>query len=422
MAKPKLALIPSAQGDKFYSVLPSSGVGDFDFTRSGGATRINKDGLIETVADGVSRLNYPLIDGKVVGCPSHLLEPQRTNLIPYSENFSQWTASGLTVTNNNAISPSGNLNANLVTANGTNAQHYVIQGQSSSAKTMSVFAKAGTHQFIQILTSGTAAPVSNYDLINGTTNLIGSSSTSSIENYGNGWYRCILSTTDIAAGDFYICFSNSLSSGRFPSFLSSGTIYLWGGQSEANSSYPTSYIPSLIGSQTTRSAESANNSGDASTFNSSEGVLYVETSALSNDLSERRFGLSDGTSSNVVRVGYTSVSNRIIAVVYNGSNQAVLTYTSSDITQKHKIAVKYKENDFALWVDGFKRSTDTSGSVFSANTLNSLDFNVGGGSHFYSETKDVRVYNTELIDSELEKLTSWTSFSDMANGQLYSIK
>ena len=87
MAKPKLALIPAAQGSKFYSVLPSSGVGDFDFTRSGSATRINSQGLIETVGNGVSRLNYPLIDGKVVGCPSHLLEPQRTNLFPYIRGF-----------------------------------------------------------------------------------------------------------------------------------------------------------------------------------------------------------------------------------------------------------------------------------------------------------------------------------------------
>ena len=31
------------------TVLPSSGVGDFDFTRSGSATRINSQGLIETV-------------------------------------------------------------------------------------------------------------------------------------------------------------------------------------------------------------------------------------------------------------------------------------------------------------------------------------------------------------------------------------
>jgi hypothetical protein len=74
---PKLALIPSGyKAGKIYSVLPTSGVGDFDFTRPGSATRINSQGLIETVASGVPRLNYPLIDGVVNGCPSHLLEPQ----------------------------------------------------------------------------------------------------------------------------------------------------------------------------------------------------------------------------------------------------------------------------------------------------------------------------------------------------------
>ena len=113
MAKPKLALIPAAQGDKFYSVLPSSGVGDFDFSRSGSATRINSQGLIETVADGVSRLNYPLIDGKVVGCPSHLLEPQRTNLITYSEDFSNasWVKDATSIVSNEITSPDGSLNA-----------------------------------------------------------------------------------------------------------------------------------------------------------------------------------------------------------------------------------------------------------------------------------------------------------------------
>jgi len=58
MAKPKLALIPAAQGDKFYSVLPSDGVGDFDFTRNSSATRIAPTGFIEEVASGDSRLDY----------------------------------------------------------------------------------------------------------------------------------------------------------------------------------------------------------------------------------------------------------------------------------------------------------------------------------------------------------------------------
>ena len=122
MAKPKLALIPAAQGSKFYSVLPSSGVGDFDFTRSGSATRINSQGLIESVANGVSRLNYPMIDGVVKGCPHHILEPQRTQLIRYSEDFSNayWTKTGASVVSDAAISPDGSLNAGTYKTSSSN--------------------------------------------------------------------------------------------------------------------------------------------------------------------------------------------------------------------------------------------------------------------------------------------------------------
>jgi hypothetical protein len=35
------------------------------FTRSGDATRVNSEGLIELVSTNVPRLNYPLIDGVV---------------------------------------------------------------------------------------------------------------------------------------------------------------------------------------------------------------------------------------------------------------------------------------------------------------------------------------------------------------------
>ena len=57
-----------------------------------------------------------------------------------------------------------------------------------------------------------------------------------------------------------------------------GGVYVFGLQIEQGS-YPTSYIPTN-GSAVTRSAETANGSGDASTFNDSEGVLMVEISAL----------------------------------------------------------------------------------------------------------------------------------------------
>ena len=100
MATPKLALIPTGyKAGKVYSVLPESGVGDFTFTRASEATRINSAGLLEVEATGVPRLEYPLIDGVVNGCPSLLLENQATNLITYPISFgnSYWTKSGASI-------------------------------------------------------------------------------------------------------------------------------------------------------------------------------------------------------------------------------------------------------------------------------------------------------------------------------------
>jgi hypothetical protein len=91
MSNPVLALIPSTVGGSVYSVLPSNGDGDFDFSRASAATRINAQGLIETVAVGDNRLNYPLVGGVVDGCPHLLLEGQRTNLITESAVFSGYS-------------------------------------------------------------------------------------------------------------------------------------------------------------------------------------------------------------------------------------------------------------------------------------------------------------------------------------------
>ena len=120
MAKPKLALIPAAQGTKLYSVLPSNGTGDFTFTRGSVATRINAQGLIENVVSGQSRLNYPMIDGVQKGCPHHILEPARTNVVQYSEDFlngfvlSRTSAFGSGSEINNVISPEGSLNGSYI--------------------------------------------------------------------------------------------------------------------------------------------------------------------------------------------------------------------------------------------------------------------------------------------------------------------
>ena len=67
--KLRYAMYPEAyKAGMLLSQVPTSTVGDFDVTRSGVATRVNKDGLIEVVAPNVPRLDYS--DG---GCPKLLV-------------------------------------------------------------------------------------------------------------------------------------------------------------------------------------------------------------------------------------------------------------------------------------------------------------------------------------------------------------
>ena len=111
---------------------------------------------------------------------------------------------------------------------------------------------------------------------------------------------------------------------------------------------------------------------------------------------------------NIVQMYYAPAENRITAEIKVGNvSQAGFNYTVSDTTDIHKIAFKYKENDFALWIDGVEVGTDASGAVLTAGTLTELDFSIGSGSFpFFGNTKDIQVYTKALSDAELIKLTT----------------
>ena len=412
MAKPKLALIPSAQGSKFYSVLPSSGVGDFNFTRSGSATRINSQGLIESVGSGVSRLNYPMIDGVVKGCPHHILEPSRTNYIDKSNTFVDWNLGGVVSrTANYGISPDGTLNSTRADfANG--GIIYRSPNRPQGAYVFSVFAKniEGGGSQIVLRIDIPASKVGIFDLSNGTI-VSNTTDDAKIEYYGNGWYRCVIiqnndSVTNAVIGEG----TTELDCELFGAMLEEG-------------SFVSSYVQTTNGA-VTRSAETANGSGDAATFNDSEGVLMAEISALANDLNIEGISISDGSSSNRVVIFKWSNSSNIVKVriTSGGFNYVNENITVSDITDVMKIAVKYKQNDFSIFINGFELFTETNGST--PINLNTLGFNSDGlgGAPFYGNTKQIQYYDSALNDNELETLTSWVSFQDMAEGQLYSIK
>ena len=389
-----LLFIPTGYKEsKIYSVFPTTGVGDFTFNRNSSATRIAKNGLITSVATDIPRLEYPMIDGVVSGCPSLLLEPQRTNLLTYSEDFSNayWSPnSNALISLSSNLSPDGTANAYRVEAVTGTQVGYVGTTTIGTTVTHSIW--------VRRISGSTTFNMTDVNNINTSVNIT------------SDWQRFSITSTAT---------STNLRS-YFKTTALGDVVEIYGAQLEEGS-YPTSYIPTN-GTTVTRLADTANGAGDATTFNDSEGVLMAEISALTDDSRLREIALSDGSLSNRLELRYGAASNRIQFVARSGGVvQASISNEGNNIILNNKIVIKYKLNDFALWVNGFELGIDNSGSI--PIGLSELALDDGSGiNNFYGKTKQIQYFQTALTDSELEQLTSWVSFTDMANGQLYKIE
>ena len=414
--KASLALIPSGtKAGTLYSVLAANGDGDFTHTRATSATRVNKDGLIESVASGVPRLDYPLIDGVVQDCPALLLEPSRTNIALYSEDFtnSVWSKTRSTITGNQAVSPDGSVTADKITGTGTGTSYFYdgFSVTSGTVYTISIFAKKiNVNNFY--INNFTQSGSITFDLSDGTidTSASGTFSDGKIENYGNDWYRLSVQYTASATATVNIGFYGQDST--------LDAAYVWGAQIETGS-YTTSYIPTTT-STVTRNADVCNGAGTSAEFNDSEGVLYVETSKLS---TSENGGVAISNGSYTYRVVlFFDTSGNVRGQVYSNGEQANIITSGLDYTNNNKLALKYSATSTKFFVNGFQiGSTDTSSTM--PIGLSELAFDDGGGgSDFYGKTKQLMTFNQALTDSELEQITSWTSFGEMAKGQLYTIE
>ena len=373
---PSIAMIPSGvKASKLYSVLPTDGAGDFTTTRASVATRVNENGLIEEVASNVPRLDYS--DG---GCPSLLLEPTATNLVTYSEDFSDasWAKGNVTLTSNSAISPDGTLNADLLTFTASSG-NYIEKGGTitiGQTYTVSCYVKS-------------AVSSSQTFKIYGNANKLSATLTATTE-----WQRFTHTfTSDIS----------NLSSGFVSSDLSQ--LHIYGFQLEQNS-YSTSYVKT-VGTTQTRVADTASGSGNSTVINSTEGVLYFEGSALADDGTDRKISISDGTSGNDVVIGFSRFSGSINGEVHSAGIIQTTGFGATGVTQdnNNKFALSWGGGVVKLYVNGIQTNIDTGAT--SPIGLNQLRFSYGNGTHsMFSKTKSVQVYKTALTDAELTTLTT----------------
>ena len=366
--KSSILLTPTAyENGKILSVKPTDGTGDFDFTRNSSATRAGSRGLIEDITSNLPRIDY-------TGGTGHwLFEPQSTNKIIYSEDFTQWNKSNaITVTSNAINSPSGALNASLLSTTNTNRFIY-LSVYSAANSTFSIYVK---------WKNGSG----DIDL-----SVDGASTYTSV-SVTSEWTRVSITP------------SSSISQVvlRIPT---ASELYVWGVQVEAQS-FATSYIPTS-GSISTRLQDAAFGAGSSDLINSTEGVLYAEIAALSENYTGRRFiTLNDTTASNGAVLRYEASGVIVARYQIDGIAQCSIAFAAT-ITNYHKIAFKYSLNDFALWVDGVEVGVDSSGNVLSDSVLNNIDFNSGNGTFpFFGKAKCVAVFKEALTDAELTCLTT----------------
>ena len=201
----------------------SEGAGGISYDSSGE----NNDGTINGATASLKQSTIPQLG---------LMDWSKgSNLIPYSEDFSN----GSWLANNSSkqsgfTSPTGLSTAFKITASADNGYIRWTGGININPPytvSVSIFAKKGTTTKLKIEEQNYLGTQTTFDLDSGSIDAGGNTTSSKIENYGNGWYRCSVTQTYTGASTS-IVWAFTLPT--------AGNLFLWGAQIEEASS-PSAY-------------------------------------------------------------------------------------------------------------------------------------------------------------------------------------
>ena len=367
------------------------------------------------VAGGILE-DMPRLDYTDSSCPSLKLEPQRTNLIEYSEYLgSNWTFIRTNYESNTATSPEGLTNAAKVFANTSSGNHYFekvgFTGFTSGDYTYSFFAKSAGSDFVQIATStGFDSRYQNFNLTTGekaSGDTDSSGYDTSITPIGDdGWYRLTITANAPSTSVRFLIIPILTDAARNPVFTGDGVngFYFYGAQLEQDATYPTSYIPTN-GTSQTRLVDVCSKTGVSSLIGQTEGTLFAEftpTSNLNTDIVQL---LADTALDNGVSIG-CGVGN-IYGSVYTDSSYRFNVLIAQTIPNNtFKVAICYKTNDFTFFVNGVKVASGAN-SYSPSSPLTRINFNQA---FFFGnqviDYKSVLVFPVKLSDADCITLTT----------------
>ena len=376
---PSIALIPSGyKASKLYSVLPTNGNADLTVVRNSTANRINKDGLIESMA-----VNVPLLDHSNGTCPSLLLQPQSTNLITYPLSFDNayWTISGATVTSGFSAPSVDNPTSafKLVTTSNSSLLYRGSTG-STGENTVSVYAKSNT------------------------------SSDQKFRFFGNG--NTLVSDDKIANQDwqrfeFTGTFSSVTWGIKGASVSETNDILIFGYQHEVQSYATSLMLPATEGSTTTRLKDEVSKTGLSAEIGQTEGTIFLDFIPQTLDATSRFLSIENSSSASNGWMGvFAKVASGNIRFRFYGDGWDFNSTLIVERDTRYKIAVSYENGvQTSAYVNGNligNLTASLSGKSFQKIRLSEAAFGVRGDANF----NDFRLYKTALTDAELTTLTT----------------
>jgi hypothetical protein len=405
---------------------------------------VNANGLIESVASGIPRLDY-YTSGGTAGCPALLVETAATNFADAVQYLSRAevpaASGGLTITTGSTdfLAPDGTSGsitkyvggaASGVSQYALYAIGYDIAVTASGAHTLSMFVRAGATNPLNFVglsyngfTGASGTLLSYFNLASGTALTSGAS----IQNYGNGWYRLILPPLTIASvdlvGSVILYFAQGNGNANWSaSGATNLTAYAWGLQMEAGS-IATSYIPTNTAA-VTRNADVINVSGAVSgLIGQTQGTIYAEVDVRNITDSKAIIQSDDGTSDNrlVLFIGTSPIRIQFL-INAAGANSFVSGIIDTGI---NKIAVSYSSGSVQLYLNGSFLASGTP-TTFPTVTRNNLS--LGGrillgvyGAQFNDRIRAVALYNSRLTNETLAFMTSpYTTYQQMASQLNYT--
>lgn len=386
------------------------------FSRGTGATRVNQSGFIELVGNTTPRFDH---DPVTLAPRGLLIEEARTNLLTYSQDWTNaaWSKANVTVTAAATASPDGTVNAQRLQATATAATNVSTAGIAATATSasFSVYVKQGSsattaNSFaLRNNTTATNLVLGTLNYATGVWTYSTGSTGVTVSNAGNGWWRLQISASaGITAGDLLIAYTGFLGA----SATAGDHLFAYGAQLEAGS-FATSYIPTLA-STVTRNADVATMTGTnfSSWYNQSEGTFVGDFDKVTTAARGVVLGAGSTSAGSATGISLDGQNDgRVRAYIENAGVVEMLNATLANYAANVPIkgAVAYATNNAVGAAAGALGAVDTGVVVPTVDALQigAIRNTAPPATVFLNgHIRTIAYYNTRLPNAQLQTLTA----------------